>query len=235
VRDRSHDHDRDAAHDDADHHDPDDDGGSADHVADDHHDDVDDSRIAERRLRRLITVSSVASPGGRLAGGATGAGHPCAGSSVGAISREPVAIAPPTLDRRPRSGLALSLLGLALVVVGVVGYFVAVIKVGAWLPRVRNEAIPNLILIAAGLVVSTLALTRVRRRALSGAVLGVGVLLAAAFAGMLFVALALPPVTGPAIGAAAPDFSAPDQTGKTIRLADFRGHPLLLVFYRGHW
>ena len=26
-----------------------------------------------------------------------------------------------------------------------------------------------------------------------------------------------------------------DPSGKTVRLSDFAGAPLLLVFYRGHW
>ena len=32
-------------------------------------------------------------------------------------------------------------------------------------------------------------------------------------------------------GARAPDFSLPDQDGKPVSLAEFRGRPLLLVFY----
>jgi peroxiredoxin len=32
-------------------------------------------------------------------------------------------------------------------------------------------------------------------------------------------------------GARAPDFTLPDQDGKPVSLADFRGRPLLLVFY----
>jgi peroxiredoxin len=32
-------------------------------------------------------------------------------------------------------------------------------------------------------------------------------------------------------GAQAPDFTLPDQDGKLVSLADFRGRPLLLVFY----
>jgi peroxiredoxin len=32
-------------------------------------------------------------------------------------------------------------------------------------------------------------------------------------------------------GAPAPDFTLPDQDGKPVSLADFRGRPLLLVFY----
>ena len=35
----------------------------------------------------------------------------------------------------------------------------------------------------------------------------------------------------PAPGDAAPDFAAPDQTGATVRLADFAGRPLALYIY----
>ncbi|TMA62512.1 MAG: redoxin domain-containing protein [Deltaproteobacteria bacterium] len=45
----------------------------------------------------------------------------------------------------------------------------------------------------------------------------------------------MPPASGPPIGAPAPAFALVDQRGGTVRLEDFRGAPLLLVFYRGHW
>jgi hypothetical protein len=141
----------------------------------------------------------------------------------------------PTADLPPRAGLLFAIVGVALVLAGVVGDFVAVIEFGAWLPRVRNDAVPSLIAVALGLVLSLFAVIRARRSVLAGVLLAVSVLFAGWFGGMLYVFSALPPVAGPAIGAAAPDFAAPDQAGKTVRLADFRGHPLLLVFYRGHW
>jgi cytochrome oxidase Cu insertion factor (SCO1/SenC/PrrC family) len=65
--------------------------------------------------------------------------------------------------------------------------------------------------------------------------LGVNALVAVAFVLVLYVVPRVPPADGPAVAAAAPDFTAIDQTGRTVRLADFRGSPLLLVFYRGHW
>lgn len=36
---------------------------------------------------------------------------------------------------------------------------------------------------------------------------------------------------GPRPGDAAPDFSAPDAHGRTLRLRDFRGRPVVLYFY----
>ena len=36
---------------------------------------------------------------------------------------------------------------------------------------------------------------------------------------------------GVAVGDRAPDFSLPDRNGKTVRLSDFRGKPVVLYFY----
>src|SRR5262249_45777549 len=115
------------------------------------------------------------------------------------------------------------------------GYFVVVLHAGAWLPSVRNDPIPNWILIVVGLVLSTLGFVRARRRILPGLLLGVNVALAAAFAATLYVMWVVPPASGPAVGSAGPAFTLVDQSGKPVRLEDFRGGPLLLVFYRGHW
>lgn len=125
--------------------------------------------------------------------------------------------------------------GLALGVVGVVGYFVIALHLGARLPSVRNDAIPNWILVGLGLALSALAFVRARRRVLAGLLLGLNVALAGAFFSILYVVSAMPPASGPPIGAPAPAFALVDQRGGTVRLEDFRGAPLLLVFYRGHW
>ena len=37
------------------------------------------------------------------------------------------------------------------------------------------------------------------------------------------------------VGAAAPEFELPDQEGRPVRLSDYRGHPVMLVFIRGDW
>jgi len=107
---------------------------------------------------------------------------------------------------------------------------------------VRNSAQPNVMMVFVGLVLSAIgvrrALTMPRGpsvRWLAPALASFNVVLAAAFAWILYGASAVPLVSGPAIGAPAPDFTAVDQNGRTTRLADFRGRPLLLVFYRGHW
>lgn len=139
-------------------------------------------------------------------------------------------------------GTRLVLLGLALGIAGIVSYFVVALRFGAWLPEVRNSAHPNITLVLVGLVLSGLgvcrALTTPRGRSgrwLAPALAALNVVLAGAFAWMLYGASAVPLVSGPVVGAPAPDFAAVDQNGRTTRLADFRGRPLLLVFYRGHW
>ena len=36
-------------------------------------------------------------------------------------------------------------------------------------------------------------------------------------------------------GEQAPDFALKDGDGKTVRLSDFKGHDVLLDFFRGYW
>ena len=140
--------------------------------------------------------------------------------------------------RRNRAAGAGLLLGLA----GVGGYFVVVFLLGARLPQVRDDALPNWLLVAAGLLLSTAAVRRTftqptvfpgRRSAF--ALASANVVVAGAFAWLLYGMSLVPRADGPAVGAPAPDFALTDQEGRAVRLADFRGAPLLLVFYRGHW
>jgi hypothetical protein len=119
--------------------------------------------------------------------------------------------------------------GVFLGLLGVASYFGIVLGFGAWLPTVRNDAIPNWIVVVLGLGLSVAAVMRADRRAVAGVLLAANVSLAAAFFAVLYV------VAGPPIGSPAPAFTLADQTGKSVRLEDFRGAPLLLVFYRGHW
>ena len=56
----------------------------------------------------------------------------------------------------------------------------------------------------------------------------------------LVLATAIAVVAAPAfsatVGQPAPDFSAPDLSGKPVKLSDFRGKKtVVLVFYRGYW
>jgi len=138
-------------------------------------------------------------------------------------------------DVRPARRPVLAAAGITLGVAGVIGYFIVALHLGARFPSVRNDAIPNWIAVGIGLALSALALVRARRRVVPGLLLVLNVGVAAAFAAVLYVVPAMPPAPGPPIGAPAPTFALPDQNGRTVRLEDFRGAPLLLVFYRGHW
>jgi hypothetical protein len=62
----------------------------------------------------------------------------------------------------------------------------------------------------------------------------------AAAAGALFLVLTtisgLPAVRpAVAVGAPAPDFTAPDSEGRAVSLSALRGQRILLKFFRGHW
>jgi hypothetical protein len=132
-------------------------------------------------------------------------------------------------------GRGLAFLALLLVVAGIVGYFFVVFHLAARLPSVRNYAVPNWLLVSAGLWLAIVAVRRARSARLAKVLLGVDLVLAALFAAMLYVLPVVPRASGPAVGAPAPDFALLDQTGRNVRLADLRGTPVLLVFYRGHW
>jgi hypothetical protein len=136
----------------------------------------------------------------------------------------------PPPRRHGRRAIALAT---ALTLAGIGGYFVVVQRLGGWLPGVRNHAIPNLLVVAGGVILALVAARRGRTGVRALAV--VDVLLAGRFAWMLFFGLAVPAVPGPRLGTPAPDVTLTDEQGRAVRLADFRGSPLLLVFYRGHW
>lgn len=139
-----------------------------------------------------------------------------------------------TDETRGRSWAAI--LGPVLCLAGVAGYFLAVFRYGAVLPGVRDWAVPNWIVVAAGLALSARGVRRARARGVLARVLAAtSVAIAAGFAWMLYVLPALPAAAGPALGTPAPDFALAAPDGRIVRLADFRGGPLLLVFYRGHW
>jgi len=141
----------------------------------------------------------------------------------------------------PRVGISrptrLAAVGLVLGVGGLLAYFYVVFHLGAWLPRVRNDAVPNWLLVAAGLFLSLRAAMHLApgRRLVPGVLIGLNVLVAGAFVAILYVEPVVPLAEGPTVGVAAPDFALADQHGGTVHLADFRGAPVLLVFYRGHW
>ena len=147
----------------------------------------------------------------------------------------PGALSDATTERTRALGPAL--LGLVLVALGTIGYFVAVVEVGPWLPDLRNRAVPSWFLVTAGLLLSFVAVSRASRGRKLGAVivLVLSVALTGLWATMLYVKFVVPSAPGPTIGARSADFALSDPTGRVVHLADFAGKPLLLVFYRGHW
>jgi len=118
-----------------------------------------------------------------------------------------------------------------------VSYF----TVFAMIPLLRDFPWLNLPLIGAGLLLSWLALRRARAerrgRATAWVGLTVSVLLAGLFSGYVFWLSYQLPGQEPAVavGSLAPDFSLLDQEQRPTTLSEFRGRPVVLVFYRGHW
>lgn len=133
---------------------------------------------------------------------------------------------------QPRKKNHLVWVGVLISVIGLVSYFTFFAR----FPATRDIPWVNLVLVCAGMAVSVLA---VRRRVSFFSV--TGFLLSAASAGLLtayvyVLSNQLPDPEGVvAVGAEAPDFTLADDTGATVGLGDFRGTPLVLVFYRGFW
>ena len=123
-------------------------------------------------------------------------------------------------------------IGALISVVGLVSYFTFFAR----FQGTRDIPWVNLPLVFAGLVISILA---VRRRLSFFSV--TGALLSAACAGLLtsyvfVLSNQLPDIDGVvALGVEAPAFTLNDDTGSAVSLAEFRGAPLVLVFYRGFW
>lgn len=123
-------------------------------------------------------------------------------------------------------------LGVAVAVAGLVSYFTLAVKV----PALRDVPVLNIGLVLAGVSLSAVALVR-RRSWWSALGLAVSVLAAAALLGYVFVLSEQLPGAerAVAVGSPAPAFELADQDGAPVRLADFSGRPLVVVFYRGFW
>ena len=122
---------------------------------------------------------------------------------------------------------------------GVVSYF----EVFARFPALRDVPWVNLPLTALGLALSGAGLqrawrsaVRVRTKVLAAIGFGFSLLLAAALIWYVFSWSYQMPSTGKARNLAeAPDFALAASTGETVRLSDYRGRKVVLVFYRGFW
>ncbi len=123
---------------------------------------------------------------------------------------------------------------------GIVTYFL----VFARFPVLRDFPWVNLPLTIAGMAISAFALQRAVthprtfRGRVSGSVgLALSLLLGAFFVLYIFrISYYLPaPTTTTLSLEQAPDFALTATGGETVRLSDFRGRKVVLVFYRGFW
>jgi cytochrome oxidase Cu insertion factor (SCO1/SenC/PrrC family) len=71
--------------------------------------------------------------------------------------------------------------------------------------------------------------------ALGGSLAGVSLFCGVLYTGLLNLAGQSQQVPAVAVGAPLPDFTAPDENGAPFAIADLRGHPVLIKFFRGHW
>lgn len=122
-------------------------------------------------------------------------------------------------------------IGLAMSAVGGISYFLLI-----GVPWIRSSALPNTILVVVGLVFSIIALAR-KRTWVTVCAGTLSLLLSVGFLGSIYVLMRLPADQHViAVGRDAPDFSIPNQFGRTVQLSSFEGKgPVLLVFYRGFW
>jgi hypothetical protein len=144
---------------------------------------------------------------------------------------------PPRVRRR--SNLLL-LAGPALSIAGLVSYFTHAARFPAW----RDAPWPNGVATFAGAAMALVGTWRAFRHPgeYRGRIAGpLATLVAAGAAGLfhhyLFVLSAdLPTPTAVTLALGrAPAFELFDQDGRTVRLADFAGKKLVIVFYRGSW
>jgi hypothetical protein len=125
---------------------------------------------------------------------------------------------------------------------GVVGYFALILTHNPTLHRWLELPVVNLAVVAAGVGLSLVAVRRAFQgthggRLLAPLLAALNVGLAGLFGWYLFSYSYRMPASAraPAVGAVAPDFALPDEHGNAVRLSAARGHPVVLVFYRGFW
>ncbi len=131
-------------------------------------------------------------------------------------------------------------IGLLVTFVSVVSYF----EIFARFASLRDFPWVNLPLVLLGATLSALGMKSAlasaatpRGRWLAGASVALSLLLAAFFVAYIFwITYLLPEPSDVALGLIqAPDFALTSNTGETVRLSDFAGRRVVLVFYRGFW
>ena len=132
-------------------------------------------------------------------------------------------------------------LGPIVTVVGAISYFAYFVR----FPDLRDFPWVNLPLVGLGAVLSIAGLYRAMRKPgygllskLFAGVAGfVSVALAALFCFYIFgISYRMPDTNGVLeVAQPAPEFSLQDQNNQAVSLSDYRGKPLVITFYRGHW
>lgn len=102
-------------------------------------------------------------------------------------------------------------------------------------PSLRTTPVVHIAVMACGVASGVTAAVIAGRRWATCLAIAEG-LLTGLFVLLLYVGFALPRSEPLADGRLGPDFTLPDQAGRSVSLADYRGRgPMLLVFYRGFW
>lgn len=131
-------------------------------------------------------------------------------------------------------------LGTLLTFAGLVSYFQFFVR----FPALRDFPWVNLPLVLSGVGLSGYGLWRAfsgRARRWVKIVGSVGLLLSLLVGGFFCayifgISYMMPaPRTTTLELAEAPEFALPDHSGEVVRLSDYRGSKVVLVFYRGHW
>lgn len=130
-------------------------------------------------------------------------------------------------------------IGLLVTVAGALSYFLFFVR----FPPLRDFPWVNLPLVVLGLGLSTLGVWRAflqpavfRGRVFAPLGFAFSLLLATAFVFYIFWLSDLPEASDVARNLVrAPDFALASTDGETVRLSDFLGEKVVLVFYRGFW
>lgn len=108
-----------------------------------------------------------------------------------------------------------------------------------WLRRMRSVSVPRdrsaYVLLMAGGAVLGLAAFSAGPGWLGGAGAVFAILAGGAFCGLRALSAQQPNRPAVSVGGPILDFSAPDDSGAPFDLAQLRGRPFLLKFFRGHW
>ncbi len=131
-------------------------------------------------------------------------------------------------------------IGLLVTFAGLVSYFM----VFARFASLRDFPWVNLPMVLLGVALSALGMKRAlatsatwRGKALAGVGLTLSLMIAALFVAYIFwITYTLPAPSELATGLIrAPNFALTSSTGETVRLSDFAGREVVLIFYRGFW